>query len=645
MAYDSLGHMMVSSALIAWAGLFLLAMVFGRFMCGWLCPIGFMQDAGEKVLGLFKVKLRRPLTQPRFVRFALACLIVGHFAVMPLLAAPVKLWQVDLHFREPWLLGFPFRAGLFTLDLLLVFIVVGIVMPLFFGPRPYCKMVCETGYLLERASSFSFGRIRRNHGFDQDTCLSCGKCTATCPQGINVHEEVNLFDRVVSNACITCLQCVNICPNETIIYSLRKRVADTGKVAGYLASLHVRPEDLPRHAMSGIGVLVGGYVGFRMLPPSYSHTYLLLAAIGGLSGHLIWRGLSQLFGSFGLGKTLSTVERETQDRVLPLSPQERLALGQNKKNRTGPIIALLCVYVALVGVAVAIVSQMSPRITKVADITHDQADPAARQKQNLFYFGVPPTLAEHDTHRTYGSMHEWLSDALQTQAFVMSAESYGQLAGALEHGYIDAAILPAGTAAAVLARQESGAEVKEKITPVAQVRIQGSTTYSGALVTLEDGPREIAAVRGQRLAVTSFDSVSGCLAPMALLREHEIKAMDLSELVFAGSHSKALALLAAGRVDVAASFDGAIQRFRERNPTIELIEIEKYDGLLTDVVLVRGGLEPERRQALTRALFNLDRDAGESASQARADLATGSISAFAPWDGAAFENFRKLYSE
>lgn len=650
MAYDSLGHMMISSALIAWAALFLLASVFGRVMCGWLCPIGFLQDAGEKILRGLGVELRRPISQPRIVRFVLALMVVGHFAVMPLLAAPVKLWQVDLHFREPWLLGFPFRFGLFALDLVLVFFVVGILLPLFFGPRPYCKMVCETGYLLDRASSYAFGRIRRNHGFDQDTCLSCGKCTATCPQGINVHEEVHLFDRVVNTNCITCLQCVSICPNDTIIYSLRKRVADTGKVAGYLANLHVRPQDIPRHFSTGVGVIIGGYVGFRVLPPSYSHTYLLLASLGGLTGYLVWRGLNLLFGKRAiehkLADTLSTVEREQKDRVLPLSPQERLALGQTKRTgRAAPIVGLLMLYAAIVGFAVGIAAQMSPRIGRVADIARDKTDPAARERQKIFYIGVPPTLADHDTHRTYGSMHEWLSDHLKKETFVLSAESYGQLAQALEHGQIDAAILPAGTAAAVLARQRAGAPKPptEQVRPIAQVEIHGHTTYSGALVALANGPHEIAAVRGQRIALTSFDSVSGCLAPMALLREHGISAMDMGEILFAGSHAKALALLAAGRVDVAATFDSAIERFAAKNPDKEIVTIETYDGLLTDIVLARAGMPDEERERLMITLLGLPTEASEEAVRARNDLGQGSITAFAPWSSERFAEFRELY--
>ncbi len=654
MAYDSLGHLMVSSALVMWAGLFLLAMVFGRFMCGWLCPLGFFQDAGEKLLRWAKISLPAPKSQPRAVRFALACMVVGHFAIMPLLAAPVRVWQADMHFREPWLLGFPFRLELFALDLMLVFVVIGIALPLFFGPRPYCKLVCETGYMLDRASSFAFGRIRRNHGFDQDTCLACGKCTAICPQGINVHEEVNLFDRVVNTSCITCLQCVNTCPNDTIIYSMKKRVADTGKVAGYLAGLHVRAADLPRHVLTGVGVLAGAYLGFRVLPPSYFHTYLLLASLGGLTGYLLWRG-ARLVRGLGLeeritAEAMSTVEREAKERVLPLTPQERLqaaaqaAAGQEQRRRLSPILVLCAAYLLVMAAASAVIGHLPPRITPVADISRALADPGERAARGVVHFAVPPTLSEHDMHRAFGSLDGYLSRSLARDVIIVGGETYGQLAQALERGAVDALMLPAGAAAAVLGRQARAARgAADPIQIIVQAEVDGRTTFSGALVSKPAGPRRVDELRGKRLAITSFDSVSGFIAPMAILREKGVGSLDLSEIVFAGSAEKALALLASDRVDAAASFDGAIDRFARRNPGVTLEPLETYDGLITDVVLVRAGFH--LREALKHVLLSLAADRSSDAQRVRDDLHFGSITAFLAWDPERFAEFQALFRQ
>jgi len=627
-AYDALGHMVVSSALIAWGTLFLLVMVFGRFVCGWLCPIGFIQDSGERLLNLFKIKLRRPLNQPRVVRLVLAIMVLGHLVVMPLLAAPVRLWQFDLHFREPWLLGFPFRVGLFALDLALVFVVIGIVLPYFFGPRPYCKMVCETGFLLDQVSQFSFGRIRRNHGFDQDTCLSCQRCTNICPQGINVHEEVHLFDRVVNSNCITCLQCVNTCPNDTIIYSLRKRVADTGKVAGYLASINARAGDMPRHVLTGAGTLVGAYLGFLVIPKSYFHTYLLFASLGGLTGLLLWRTTRLAFGEKGLEDSLqeqamSLVERENKERLLPLTKQERLHVTPTKKKEQRSMLPVMAVvYLMVAGVIGWVVTHIPPRIGAISEIPSDKRKAAVRDAEKVLYLGLPPSVSEDDMHLTYASLHDYLSREMQMDVRLVTGTTYGEVGHALASGHIDAAFLPSGAAFGVLKRQP-GAEVLL----AARVVVNGETTYSGSLVALAGGPKTLAEVRGQRLAVTGLDSLSGYLAPMAVLRWEGIRPTDLGEIVMAGNHSRALALLHSGRVDVAATFDGAVALFKQRFPHVELRTLGSFRDLPTDMVLVNASLSPTRRYSLVSALKRISTE--PSAADVRGDLAHGAITGFA----------------
>ncbi len=625
MAYDSLGHMMVSSALLAWAAIFVLVMVFGRFVCGWLCPFGFIQDAGQRLLEFFNVKLRRPLNQPRLVRLILAILVLGHFVVLPLMSMPVRLWQVDLHYKEPWLLGFPFRLGLFALDLTLIFVVIGVVLPLFFGPRPYCKLVCETGFLLDRASQLAFGRIRRNHGFDQDTCLSCQRCTNICPQGINVFEEVHLFDRVVNSNCITCLQCVNTCPNNTIIYSLRKRVADTGKVAGYLASMDWRASDLPRHVATGAGVVAGAYTGFVLLPPSYFHTYLLFASLGGLTGYLLYRAAGVVTGR-GLETALkegaqSVVERQNKERILPLSKQERLAVAPVVQGSRALWPMMAASYLLVAGLAVYAVTSIPPRIVPVSELPADKRLPAARHGQKILYFGVPPSVAEADLHRTYAGLHTYLTRALHMDVRLVTGATYGEVGHAVEKAHIDAALLPAGAAYALLKRDRG-----VNVLAMARAVVKGETTYSGSIVTLDGGPGAVKELVGKRVALTSLDSLSGYLAPVAVMRWQGVRVTDLAEVVMAGNHSRGLALLLSGRVDAAAAFDGAVARFHEQHPTVKFKELGSVGDLPTDVVLVSSSLPETRRFALVDALRKVGADA--NAEEVRGDLAHGGITGF-----------------
>jgi CDP-4-dehydro-6-deoxyglucose reductase, E3 len=654
MAYDSLGHLVVSSTLVLWLTLFALVFVFGRFACGWLCPLGFIQDLGEKTLKFFKVPVRRPMRQSNSVRFAMSALVLGHFVVMPVLAMPVKLWQFDWLFREPWLLGFPFRLGLFALDLTLVFVVLGLVLPYFFGPRPYCKMVCETGYLFDLTSRYSFGRIRRNEGFERDTCLSCQRCTNICPQAINVFEEVHLFDRVVNSNCISCMQCVNTCPNDTIVYSLKKKASDTGRVTGYLAAMQTRAEDLPRYVLTGTGVMLGAYFGFAVLPPSYFHTYALFASLGGLVGFLAYRGATlALPGTFEkwfpAGGVGSQVERERAARIVPLSAEERLATGAKSGQPLSPgkmLLIAAALVLGMVGLLIGVWSHVPSRIATLDEVPSAIDTAAKREAANVFTLGVPTETSAEKTQQTYAGLREVLKDGFASDAHVFRAESYGALALAVESGKVDAAFLPGASTYALLKRTRLGVDV------LAQAQFHGSTTYTGVLVGRPGlsqralpsvlvtgapggGPRgeirEAGALTeavtndgaerlfGTRVAFVQLDSLSGYLAPAKWLNERGVKMTDLGEVVFAQTHVRALTLLQQGKVDLAATFERVLADAQEADPTFKPEVLARFEGLPNALLVTRPGLSPERRAQLLETLTSIFKDD----SQTRHALETG----------------------
>ncbi|MBK7857353.1 MAG: PhnD/SsuA/transferrin family substrate-binding protein [Archangiaceae bacterium] len=612
MAYDSLGHLVVSSTLVVWATLFLAVFIFGRFACGWLCPIGFLQDVGEKVLRALKVQLPKPVRQANVVRYGMAALVLGHFIVMPVLAMPVRVWQFDWLYREPWLLGFPFRAGLFTLDLLLLFTVVGLVLPYFFGPRPYCKLVCETGLLFDFTSRYAFGRVRRNEGFERDTCLSCQRCSNICPQGINVFEEVHLFDRVVSSGCISCMQCVNTCPNETIVYSLRKKAADTGRVVGYLAALQTRAVDLPRYVLTAAFAFAGAWLGFVVLPPSYFHTYAMFSALGGLAGFLVWKGVAVVFAPW-LSRwfpetAVSQVEKEKAARLVPLSPEERRTTEGGGSPRTRKLVAAVgaCVFVGA-WVAVALVSWQVPgRIGTLDELP-------AQRASGQFFFGVPTETSAEATQKTYSGLRDALGGKVSDDVRVWRGDSYGALAVALEHEKLDAAFLPAAAAHALLRRAP--------VHVIAQVQVKGSTTYSGMLVARSEVAPTPEGLRGTRVALGQMDSLSGYLAPVWWLERQGVKLQDLGEVVFAANHTHALSLLASGRVEVAATFESAVRGYLEKNPGAKVQVLKRFNKLPNSVLVTRASMGEAEREKVLAAFMSVFADA--DAEHARDGLRDG----------------------
>lgn len=629
MAYESLGRQMVSSALIVWGAIFFLTLIFGRFVCGWFCPIGFFQDTGERLLRILKVRLPSPVRQPRLPRYLLAGIILSQLVLLPLLASPVRIWQFDLHFQEPWLLGFPFHTLLFVLDLLAIFVVVGLILPLYFGSRPYCRLVCETGLLLDRISQYSFGRVRRNHGFDRNTCIGCNKCSNNCPQGINVFEEVNFFDQVVNPECITCLQCVNLCPNDTIVYSLRKKLKDTGKITGYLAQLRMKPEDRPRYLMTGISVVGGGYVGYILLPPSYFHTYLLLASIGGFIGWLFWKALAALWGHKKIEEALkekaqSQVERETAVGLAPLSPKEKMAYAPAKSSSRWVGAGLVFSILVLASVLVLVFNKVPPRILLLDEIKTTQS-PVERLQKKILHFGIPPILSKERLQIAYGSLQRMLEKELGLDVRFVTAESYGELAYAFQKGELDAAILPPLAYLSMQRRQ------KLPEPHLLQSQNRGSSTYRSFLITRDPQLKEIEQLKGKRMAVTSPDSLSGYVAPLTFLRSKGVFPLDFSQLLMAGDHSKALQLLADGKVDVVATYEDPFEAFRKNHPEFPLHILAVIPDLPTDVVVIHPEIPSQWIARIQKTLLSLSASPG--AEKVFSSLQEAGISGFVPFDG------------
>lgn len=598
-AYQSLGAEVVSSAVLVWGVFLVVTLLFGRVVCGWLCPFGFFQDLGERILRRLGVKLPEPRPQPRLARLALLAMVLGHFVVMPLLATPVHFWRVDLHFQEPWLLGFPFHPLLFVADLGLVFVVLTFVMPLTLGPRGYCRAVCETGYLLERAAEASFGRVRRNEHFDRDTCISCKKCIGACPQGINVLQEVHEFDRVVSPECIACLACTEGCPPKTIVYSLKKRVVDTGQVAGFLARKQANLVDVPRMLATGFGAVALGFVGFRVLPTSYFHTYLMLASLGAVVGHLAWRWSWTPSVDDSLATLARTqAEREDQAGVPALSNRDKLKLAPTK---TRPPWLRRLVAIGLVSIAGAVtlaLLALPPRIAQLDEF--HPATVAQRRADRRLAFGVPPELSSGELEGAFARLGPSLTAKLGVDVQLVTASSYGALAHGLERGAIDAALLPPQTYAGLVRR--GGPSFAASL----QALRDGQARSDALLVVREDGPQSLGELRGKAVAFTSLDSLTGFAAPMALLRQAGLHPDDLSEQIMAQTHSRALELLLTSHADAACTFDGALARARKTHPEVPLRILAKWPGLPTDVVVIHPEVDPALRLRLTQALFDLD---------------------------------------
>ena len=204
-----------------------LAFVFARLWCGWICPLGTVGDVLcwlRRSLGFdhvrFPKEAQRVLKAGNWLILGLA-LGLSLLIVVPQLS--ICRDQLFLPYCQicPGRLIFPLFGGTmpnwkdFSTPIYGVFTVLGwvflalFVLAFFTGRNVWCRL-CPIGTF----SSF----FNRGGGVallkDQARCNRCGVCADGCPvASTHVHDERKHVN--VSHAdCILCLRCVELCPRD-----------------------------------------------------------------------------------------------------------------------------------------------------------------------------------------------------------------------------------------------------------------------------------------------------------------------------------------------------------------------------------------------------------------------------------------------
>lgn len=188
---------------------FVFGSLFGRFVCGWLCPFGLSQDLLHKI-PLFRKRKQLPFHSvlkygKYLVLFGLviagSSFLFTGFAKVPAFCkylcpsgtfmGALPLLGVNEQLRSQ-------IGGLFWWKLgVLIFIII-ISLKIY---RPFCQYLCPLGAIYGWFNRFSLVQIR----WEKESCTSCGACKAACPVNLSP-EEIS-----VSPECIKCGKCVGAC--------------------------------------------------------------------------------------------------------------------------------------------------------------------------------------------------------------------------------------------------------------------------------------------------------------------------------------------------------------------------------------------------------------------------------------------------
>lgn len=196
----------VSGSLLLFVGLFLASLLFGRAFCGWVCPAGALQDVCSSI-----VDKRTGREQNRIKYWIWVPWLLSIFAGF-LSAGGVK--QMDAIYMTNYGISVSAPAG-YIVYFGVVFLIVGV--SLLAGRRAFCHSVCWMAPFMVIGDAIR--RLLHVPGLRlaaaPNDCVSCKKCTKTCPMSLPVNEMV-LANRMTDSECILCGNCADGCPKDAI---------------------------------------------------------------------------------------------------------------------------------------------------------------------------------------------------------------------------------------------------------------------------------------------------------------------------------------------------------------------------------------------------------------------------------------------
>ena len=244
--------------------LLLYCILFGRMICGWVCPFGLVQEL------LYKIKTPKAKKSPitRILSFLKYVILAVFVFIVPIIYAfkdtplpafckyicPAGTMEGGLLLlaNEVNACYFSMLGPIFTWKfLLMISITVGCV----FVFRLFCRFLCPLGALYGLFNRISIFGVK----VAENKCVHCNLCVTQCK--LDIHH-------VGDRECISCGECIPVCPTKAIHFSGPRIWLHPNEIT------ENAPEKAKRSAQKGrfftrcisavimLGVLVGAFVHY-----------------------------------------------------------------------------------------------------------------------------------------------------------------------------------------------------------------------------------------------------------------------------------------------------------------------------------------------------------------------------------------------
>lgn len=169
----------------------ILAIIFGRFFCGYICPMNTLMIYTEKIskkLGIQRNKI------PEFLKWKHLQLVVF------LITIGIMIFSKRFLDKD--------------VPLIMVFLFLSVFLTIFFKQELFHNHICPFGFLQR-----IFGRSSYySHKVDLNKCIGCKICERSCPTSAIKVKETRKAE-INKSLCLQCGNCLQVCPKDAISYT------------------------------------------------------------------------------------------------------------------------------------------------------------------------------------------------------------------------------------------------------------------------------------------------------------------------------------------------------------------------------------------------------------------------------------------
>jgi len=216
----------------------LITLLFGRFYCASICPLGIFQDIILRIARRFKkirFKHQQPLNWIRhfILAFTVLTLLTGSVMVLNLIDPYSVFGRIFSDLFRPILIAgnnliatifqsfdiytfyhfdlYPLNWAIYITPVLFLFVISYLTV---IHGRIYCNTICPVGTLLGYLAKISVFKIRIN----ENSCTNCKLCERACKA-----ECIDLENQKIDHSrCISCFNCLTSCKFNAIDFTAKK---------------------------------------------------------------------------------------------------------------------------------------------------------------------------------------------------------------------------------------------------------------------------------------------------------------------------------------------------------------------------------------------------------------------------------------